>query len=137
MSAARQLPDGRRGAMTRGEEFLTKPNQYAVVYHDGRSWVNSLVVMKALANGLGWSRRGISVSRRVGNAVVRNRVKRRFREILRQTPLEPGWDIIFVARTPAAGADYAGLRDAVTGLLARARLLARERGYEGAGVSTN
>ncbi len=106
-----------------GEEYLTKPKQYALVYNKGSSWTSNLVVMKALPNRLSLSRYGFSVSRRVGKAVIRNKVKRLLREILRSTPLEPGWDIIFIARPAAASADYANLKKTVAGLLSRARLL--------------
>lgn len=112
-----------RSEVMRGEQRLTKRRQYALVYRDGRSWVNSLVVMKALPNGFTLSRYGFSVSRQVGKAVTRNRVKRRLREILRLTPLEPGWDIVFIARPVAAAADYASLKESVRGLLSRAGLL--------------
>ncbi len=110
----------------RGEAYLTKTAQYSLVYNEGRSWASDLVVMKALPNGLALSRYGFSVSRRVGKAVVRNRVKRLLREILRLTPLPPGWDLIFIARPLAAGADYTGLEKSVKGLLRRARVLAGE-----------
>jgi len=106
-----------------GEVHLTKPDQYALVYSNGRSWVGGLVVRKALPNGLALSRYGCSVSRRVGKAVTRNRVKRLFRHILRLKSLEPGWDIVFIARPLAANADYAGLEKAIDGLLSRAQLL--------------
>ncbi len=107
----------------RGEEYLTKPKQYALVYSKGSSWASNLVVMRALPNNLTLSRYGFSVSKRVGKAVIRNRVKRLLREILRVTLLEPGWDIVFIARPAAATADYASLKRAVEGLLSRARLL--------------
>ena len=79
--------------------------------------------MKALPNGLNFSRYGFSVGRRVGKAVIRNRVKRRLREILRLTLLQPGWDIIFIARPLIASAHYASLEKSVKGLLSRAQLL--------------
>jgi len=85
--------------------------------------VNSLVVMKALPNGFSLTRCGFTVSRHVGKAVTRNRVKRLLREILRLTPVEPGWDIVFIARPVAATADYASLKESVGGLLWRAGLL--------------
>ncbi len=107
----------------RKEEHLTKPEQYTLVYNKGRSWISNLVVMKALPNGLPLSRYGFSVSKRTGKAVTRNRVKRLLREILRLTPLEPGWDIIFIARPLAANTDYASLEKSIGDLLSRAQLL--------------
>jgi ribonuclease P protein component len=108
----------------RGEEYLTKPRQYALVYSQGRSWASDWLVMKALPNGLTLSRCGFSVSRRIGKAVVRNRVKRWLREILRAAPLKAGWDIIFIARQSVAEANYAGLKSVVEHLLSRSGLLA-------------
>ena len=119
----------------RGEEYLTKSAQYALVYKQGSSWVSSLIVMKALPNGLSLSRYGFSVSKRVGKAVTRNRVKRLLREILRLAPLEPGWDIIFIARSAAATTRYAELKKSVEGLLSRAKLLTVN--YEGIRIKTN
>lgn len=119
----------------RGEEYLSKAAEYALVYSKGSSLVSDLVVMKTLPNGLTLSRYGFSVSRRVGKAVVRNRVKRLLREILRLTSLQPGWDIVFIARPLAAGANYTRLEKSVKVLLSRAGLLSRE--YEEAGLKTN
>jgi len=110
----------------RGEKHLTKPVQYTRVYNEGSSWANGLLVMKVLPNGLTLSRYGISVSKRVGKAVVRNRVKRLHREILRVTQLKPGWDIIFIARPAAGRTDYVSLEKSVSDLLSRARLLVGE-----------
>ena len=83
-------------------------------------------MMKALPNGLVSSRYGISVSKRVGKAVVRNRVKRLLREILRVTPVRRGWDIVFIARSGAADAGYVNLGKSVSDLLSRAGLLDKE-----------
>ncbi len=82
--------------------------------------------MKAMPNGLDLSRYGLSVTKKVGKAVKRNRVKRLLREIMRLQCLKPGWDIVLIARPVAADSDYHGLEEAVTRLLARAQLLEKK-----------
>lgn len=119
----------------RGEQYLKKPMQYALVYNKGRSWANNLLVMKALSNGLTYSRFGFSVGRRVGEAVMRNRVKRLLREIMRANSVQRGWDIILIARSHTAGVNYAELAAAVEDLLSRAGLLVEN--YEKIGLRSN
>ncbi len=110
----------------RGERFLNRKSQFDLVYDEGKSLAGREVVLKSLPNGTDLSRFGFVVSRRVGKAVVRNRVKRRLREIARQTPVQPGWDIIFIARVPAANTDYMDLGKSVRKLLLRAGLIIGE-----------
>ena len=119
----------------RGEQYLTRSEDYALVYEKGTSWASDLMVLKTLPNQLALPRYGFSVRKRLGGAVVRNRVKRRMREILRALPLEAGWDIIFIARPKAATASFADLEKTVRRLLSRARILERE--HEGAGFRAN
>ncbi len=103
--------------------FLTNRAQYTLVYRQGKVWSDSLLVMKVMQNGLSISRYGFSVTKKVGTAVQRNRLKRLLKEIMRLQSLRPGWDIVFMARSVAANTDYHQLRRAVTKLLARAQLL--------------
>ena len=103
--------------------FLTNRAQYTLVYRQGKVWANSLVVMKAMPNGLSLSRYGFSVTKKVGKAVQRNRVKRLLKEIMRMQLLKSGWDIVFIARFVAVNAHYHQLERAVTKLLNRAQLL--------------
>jgi ribonuclease P protein component len=110
----------------RGVRTLTGKAQFELVYKNGRSWTAREIVVRALPNGLDTTRCGLTVSRRVGKAVVRNRIKRRLREILRQLNLTPGWDFIVIARNPAASADYSALVSSVGDLLVRAGLFVGE-----------
>ena len=118
----------------KGKQYLTRKADFEAVYAGGRSWTAREVVVRALPNGLEMSRYGFSVSRRVGKAEVRNRVKRRLREIVRKTPLRAGWDIVVIARAAAALADYASLGRSMNDLLFRAGLLVGE--YEGVSPGT-
>jgi ribonuclease P protein component len=90
-----------------------------------RSWRHPLLVLFVAPNDGQATRLGISVGRRVGNAVVRNRVKRRVREAVRHRhpELMPGHDLVFIARPPAATTEWSALRDATEELLRRARVL--------------
>ena len=84
------------------------------IYRRGRSAVSGGVVVYCLKNRKGMSRLGVTVSTKLGHAVVRNRVRRRLREIFRlnQVGLAQGYDMILVARTRAVGAEYRELERA-------------------------
>ena len=108
-------------------ERLTRRREFEAVFTEGRSWANNLVVLRVLPNSLGSNRYGFAAGKRLGGAVVRNRVKRRLREVVRRTPIKDGWDMVFIARQAAAEADYHTLRKATEELLARAQLLGNGR----------
>ncbi len=104
---------------------LRDDEQFQRVKEEGRSWSHFLLVLCAFPNGLDHSRFGFSVSKRVGKAVVRNRVKRLLREATRarQEDVLPGHDLVFIARRPVAGADYEEVDRAVEDLLTLAGVL--------------
>lgn len=111
------LPPGAR--LKRSSEFRT-------VFESGKAYPDALVVLhvKALSDRPGVCQVGFSVSKKVGGAVVRNRVKRRLREAVRRhlAELLPGHHLIFRARPQAAEAEYDALEAAVCRVLERARI---------------
>ena len=86
---------------------------------------NSYVVLYARKNGTNTNRVGITVSKKLGHAVVRNRVRRRLREIYRlhEDKFQPGWDIVVVARSKTVRADFGKLADAYLQLAEKAGIL--------------
>lgn len=107
---------------------VREDRRFREIRQRGRSVANDLLVLCVLANDLPYSRFGFAVSSRIGNAVVRNRIKRRLREImrLRMATIRPGCDIILIARKPIRSAEYHQLETACARLLRRAQLLLDE-----------
>jgi len=88
---------------------LKKNSDFRRLYSKGKSAVNPYMVVYCRKNGKGLNRVGYTVSVKLGHAVVRNRVRRRLREIYRlnSPSLKAGYDIIIVARTRCVGGVYA------------------------------
>ncbi len=106
---------------------LKKSAEFQRVRALKQSWAHPLLVLYVAPNDLGITRIGISVSKRIGKAVVRNRAKRLIREAARQylPVLPPGRDLVFMARSGMGEASYEQVSRAVESLLSRARLLPR------------
>ena len=112
------------GHTLRREQRLRRRSDFEALQEHGTSRAHPLLVLRASPNSLPYSRFGFVVGRRVTKeAVTRNRVRRRLREVVRQTPVQPGWDLLFIARPKAAEAPFAALQQAVWDLERRANLL--------------
>jgi ribonuclease P protein component len=98
---------------------------FRAIQTESRSRSHPLLLLRYRGNGLEQTRYGISTSRRLGTAVVRNRQRRRLRTILRQIAanVQPGWDILLVMRPASATASQAELEPALVGLLNAAGLV--------------
>lgn len=101
---------------------ISGQKRHSQIHREGSSAANRLLVIRYLANGLEHSRFAYVVSKRVGNAVVRNRVKRRLREAVRLRPLNGGWDVVFIGRRGIEWATFRDVDRAVENLLRRSRI---------------
>ncbi|MBR1854927.1 MAG: ribonuclease P protein component [Lachnospiraceae bacterium] len=96
-------------------ESLKKNHQFQFVYRNGRSHANKYLIMYIMENGLSINRVGISVSKKVGNSVVRHRVTRLIRESYRlhENMFNSGLDMVIIARPGAAAVGYKEVESAL------------------------
>jgi ribonuclease P protein component len=115
---------------------LTHAKEFDAVFKARNSSRGSRIIVHGLANGLAWSRLGLSVGRKFGNAVARNRFKRLCREAFRlsQHDLPPGWDFVLTPVLPPKSTPKGGdqwrtitLHEILTDLLAKTHQLVRRR----------
>ena len=107
---------------------LKENYEFRRLYQKGASAVGGGMVLYCRKNRQGQSRLGLTVSTKVGGAVVRNRVRRRIREIYRlnRDKMRPGWDVIVVGRGRSAAGPYQKMNEAYLDCLRRLSLLQEE-----------
>jgi ribonuclease P protein component len=105
----------------RPSERLRHPREFQHVFRYGKKLVTPTFILHILPTSASCSRLGMAVSKRVGNAVVRNRVKRALRELFRQHKaiFQPTCDVVFVARHRTAEASLEELTQQFLSLLRR------------------
>jgi len=97
--------------------MLSHPGELARLAEGGVSRTHPLLVGRFIRTSLDQTRFGLATGRRLGGAVVRNRARRRIREVLRvmAPSFQPGWDVLIIARPAIVEADH----DALVGALRR------------------
>ena len=113
---ARGLTD-RRGTQAPRLVMLSRPREFAAFEGAGTTRSNQLLTARFLRTDLGMTRFGLATGRKLGTAVIRNRVRRRLRGALRvmAPSFQPGWDVLIIARPAIVEADH----DALVGALRR------------------
>lgn|GEM_PF-306020 len=100
---------------------LARRGDFRKVFELGSKFPSKFLIIYAQHNTLPYCRLGLSVSRKIGDAVVRNRIKRRLREIFRQElagkPLH--YDFVVVARSASAGAEFSDLQASIAKIFPR------------------
>lgn len=104
-------------------DSIKKNVEFKRIYRKGTSHVGRHLVVYLLKNRLNENRLGITVSKKVGNAVTRNRVRRLIKESFRkyEDTLMPGYDIVVVARVISQSAGYHQIEHQLVKLLAPLR----------------
>lgn len=102
------------------------------LYTKGKSCANGYLVLYCRPNGTRENRIGLTVSAKLGHAVVRNKLRRRLREIYRlnEAKFRPGWDIVVVARGRSVDASYQKLEKSYLHLADKLELLRKEENDE-------
>lgn len=100
-------------------EALKKNEDFKEIYRTGKSYANKYLIMYVKNNNTNSNRIGISVSKKVGNSVIRHRITRLIRESYRlsEDNFVNGLDIIVVARVGAKGKDYSEIQSALLHLM--------------------
>ena len=113
-------------------ESLKKNQDFKVVYQNGTSYANRLLVMYVLKNQHMKNRLGISVSKKVGNSVVRHRLTRLIRESYRlnETDFDSNLDIVVVARASAKGKGFHEIESAFMHLAKKHHITGNEHDKE-------
>ena len=94
---------------------VKKNSEFQVIYRNGTSYANRLLVMYVMKTGEDENRIGISVSKKVGNSIVRHRLTRLIRESyrLQEERFKCGYDIVVIARTSAREKNYVQIESAL------------------------
>ncbi|TDT50496.1 ribonuclease P protein component [Fonticella tunisiensis] len=106
-------------------EKIKKNSQFKYIYNRGKSISDPNLVLYIVRNNKNVIRLGITVSKKVGKAVVRNRIKRLIRESFRlnKNKFKYGYDLIFVARSQARKCTYRDMEKSVLFLMKKGDLL--------------
>ncbi|MCX7779373.1 MAG: ribonuclease P protein component [Negativicutes bacterium] len=108
------------------DNILRQNRQFQAVYKSGKSYANRFLVLYVLPRPSAKRQVGFAVGKRLGGAVVRNRVKRLLREAFRlnQHRFKSGMDLVLIARQPVLHLEFADVVKALLDVAGKANILA-------------
>lgn len=103
---------------------LKKNVEFRVVYKRGKSFSNNLLILYIYKSNRSFNKLGISVSKKVGKSVIRNRIKRLIKESVRLSSdnIKLGYNIVFIARNASNNKNYKDIDNSVKQLIKKAGL---------------
>lgn len=110
--------------MLNKEMRISRGKEYKCIYNKGKRIPGKYIIVFAHKNQLLCNRFGIVTSKKIGNAVVRNRAKRQIREVIKKNldKLRPGYDIVVVSRYNIKEAVFADIEKDFLRLMGKASL---------------
>lgn len=111
---------------------IKKNKEFRRLYSEGRFYAEEFLVLYMIKNGVDYNRLGVSVSKKVGGAVTRNRVKRLFRENYRllSPKLKKGYDFVITGRVKTKNANNQQVKKCMISAFKRGRLFLNEENID-------
>jgi ribonuclease P protein component len=113
----------------KNEGRLKKSKEFGYVYKRGKSYADRFLIMYIVPNNSQSNKVGFSVSKKVGNSVKRNKIKRRLREIFRlnNNDIKKGYNLVFIPRAQISKAEYKDIENSMINLFKKAKILENKR----------
>lgn len=107
--------------------------EFQKVYNKGKNFWNRNLVLFVMKNNLGYTRVGYTVTKKVGNSVVRNRIRRQMKEIYRLNfyRIEKNYDLIFIPKQNVVDISFEELESAMLHILKLSKVIKKESGKNG------
>lgn len=110
---------------------IKKDSDFRRIYQKGKSFADRNLVIYYINNNVGKSRIGISISKKVGKANVRNRIRRCIKESYRlniDSKIKRGYDIVFIARVNSSNSDYKAIEKSIKYITKKANVIKKDGG---------
>ena len=107
--------------------------EFQKVYNKGKNYWNRNLILFVKKNNLGYTRIGYTITKKIGNSVVRNRIRRQMKEICRLNfdQIEKNYDLVFIAKRNIIDISFKELESAMLHIMKLSKVMKRESGKNG------